>query len=174
MRLQELSVDSLEVARTGKSFHGQVNVNELPRLADALAATEGVLLWSVRGEMFSDVFGSMQAGLVVSVEAELQLLCQRCLQALPFELANETRLQLITEDQVWSEDEDDESSVQIRGPELEPLVASVSQSLFDLIEDEVLLALPVAPSHDDCDLPEHDDGRLAASPFAGLVKLKTA
>lgn len=172
MRLQELSVDSLEVARTGKSFQGQVNIDALPRLADMLASASGSLSWSVRGEMFRDAFGAMQAGLVVAVSGELQLLCQRCLRALPFDLANETRLQLIAGDQVWSEDADDESLEGAVGPVLEPLVASATLSLFELVEDEVLLALPIAPRHEGCDLPEHDDGRLAASPFAGLARLK--
>jgi uncharacterized protein len=45
-------------------------------------------------------------------------------------------------------------------------------SVLSLIEDEVLLALPIAPMHEICDSPLADAGRNRASPFAALAALK--
>jgi uncharacterized protein len=42
----------------------------------------------------------------------------------------------------------------------------------DLVEDEVLLALPVAPRHEKCGLPGADNAGERINPFAALEALK--
>lgn len=168
MQLSRITIDSLEFARGGREMSGRVALLELGRLADVLADQAGELLWSVRGEVVSDAVGARQAYLLIQASGQVSLLCQRCLMALSFPLAIESRLLLVPPGQPWPEDASDEMLMD--GPD--PIEALAEQPLLDLIEDEVLLALPLAPRHAGCEAPTHDDGRAAASPFAQLAQLK--
>lgn len=168
MQLSDVFIDSLDFARGGRRMDGVVAVRSLRRLADALADDEGELTWSVRGETATDNVGQRQAYLLIEVGGEIRLICQRCLGALPYRLAIESRLLLVPPGKPWPEED-------LEDPERDspdPIEALIEQSLLDLVEDEVLLALPIAPRHESCDVPEHDDGKAAASPFARLAQLK--
>ena len=56
---------------------------------------------------------------------------------------------------------------------LEGILASREQSVVDLIEDEILLALPLAPKHEVC-APDGNSDSVAKkpNPFAVLQQLK--
>jgi uncharacterized protein len=41
-----------------------------------------------------------------------------------------------------------------------------------LVEDEIVLAVPIAPRHESCDAPRPSDGVKKESPFAALAKLR--
>ena len=41
-----------------------------------------------------------------------------------------------------------------------------------LVEDEILLALPIAPRHQVCDAPQPEGGTSKESPFAALASLR--
>lgn len=168
MQLSDIFIDSLEFARGGREMSGSVPLTSLERLADMLADRNGELAWSVRGGMVDDPTGGQQAFLLIEVGGEVRLVCQRCLKALPFRLAIDNRLLLVPPGKPWPEDD-------LEGmahDSLDPIEALVEQPLLDLVEDEVLLALPIAPRHASCEVPAHDDGRAAASPFAKLAQLK--
>lgn len=169
MQLSGIVIDSLEFARAERHLSGRVAVATLQRLADVLADRQGELAWSVRGELAPDNAGVRQAWLVITLAGELHLVCQRCLTSLPWQLDVETRLLLVPPGKDWP----DESLIGFEdGSNADPVEALMEQVLLDLVEDEVLLALPIAPRHESCAVPVHDDGRLAASPFAGLSALK--
>ncbi|HUW38957.1 MAG TPA: YceD family protein [Rhodocyclaceae bacterium] len=157
-----IAVDSLAFAREGRHLIGELAVNELPRLADALADDDaGALACDVSG-------GRNEAGklyLRLMITGELRLRCQRCLEAMSFPLAIDSRVLLVPPGAPWPDEtlEDDSADA---------IDALDQQSVAELVEEELLLALPVAPRHDACGLPggERNDG--AASPFAVLAKLK--
>ena len=55
------------------------------------------------------------------------------------------------------------------------VVAGKEMALGELIEDELILALPFAPRHEDCTAAGLDDGDSGQSPFAalrGLIRSK--
>jgi uncharacterized protein len=171
MRLDGVVIDSLEFARAGRCLSGVVAVAALQRLMDVLASDQGDLAWSVCGELAFDNAGQRQSWLVVSVRGELRLVCQRCLKPVSWLLDVENRLLLVPPGREWP----DESLVGFGdGSDVDPVEALVDQVLLNLVEDEVLLALPIAPRHESCEVPVHDDGRMAASPFARLAGLKKA
>ena len=66
----------------------------------------------------------------------------------------------------WPEEELEDDS-------FDAIEASNEMQVGSLIEDEVLLALPLSPRHDVCGLPRMKDDRQDASPFAVLRNLKT-
>ena len=177
MNLAQISVDSLEFARGARHMAGSVPIRALQRLADALASDAGELSWSVRGEMAEDGFGKVRPYLVVGVSGEISLTCQRCLTALAHRLDVEARLLLVVPGGDWPGDaakggEGSGEGMMAEDDAVDPIEALAEQPLLELVEDEVLLALPIAPRHEDCSMPEHDDGRAAASPFAQLAQLK--
>lgn len=142
-------------------MQGVVPVCELQRLVDVLADEEGSLAWSVRGECDAN----HKPFLVIDVTGELHLKCQRCLDVLPFSLKIESHLLLVPHGRPWPDEALEDDSA-------DPIGALVEQPLLPLIEDELLLALPIAPRHESCSVPGHDDGSAAASPFASLAQLK--
>jgi uncharacterized protein len=93
------------------------------------------------------------------------LACQRCLEGISFKLDIDSRLELIPEDAELSQDEleDDTRDFLPVGGEL---------NVAELVEDEVLLALPAAPRHERCGLPGAADAGERINPFASLAGLK--
>lgn len=154
-------INSLEYARENRRLAGSFPVFSLCRLADMLVDDSGSLSWAVMGECDAD----RKPFLVIEVAGELQLKCQRCLGALAYGLNIKSRLQLVPGGTAWPDENLEDDRV-------DPIAASDNQSLIALIEDEILLALPIAPRHQSCKVPGYDDGSTVASPFATLAKLK--
>ena len=102
----------------------------------------------------------------LSIQGELQLACQRCLSALPFVLDETVRIVLFSDETVLDEAMDSD-------PDLEGMLAESELSVWSLLEDQIIMALPYAPRHDDCG--NDDLERVNAdkpNPFAQLAKLK--
>ena len=102
----------------------------------------------------------------VSIQGELALTCQRCLSALPFVLDESERIVLFSDEAVLDEAMDTD-------PDLEGMLAEPEISVWSLLEDQIIMALPYAPRHDDCGNTNLE--RINAdkpNPFAQLAKLK--
>lgn len=133
----------------------------LDRLADGLVDTAGALRYSLEGFLDAE----RRARLNLSVSGELVLRCQRCLGGLAWPVEIEVSLHPVREGQDIPDEEleDDEFDALEVGEELDVVA---------LVEDEVLLALPIAPRHDDCQPPRPDGGVEKESPFAKLAALR--
>ena len=160
-QIGEILIDSLEFAHERRRLSGILPVGSLSRLADMLADDADSLSWVVSGEHDAD----HKPFLVIEVAGELQLKCQRCLGALQHGLRIRSRLQLVPKGAAWPDENLEDDRV-------DPIEALANQSVLDLLEDEVLLALPIAPRHGTCLTPGYDDGSAVVSPFATLAKLK--
>lgn len=131
------------------------------------------LNWSARGEVRVDESGAEQVWLHLTVETSLPLTCQRCLGPVDVAVDVEQSFRFVGSEAA-AEEEDEESEEDV-------LALSQDFSLVDLIEDEVLMALPVVPRHEACPvavkLEVVDPGFEVASaekrnPFAVLAKLQ--
>lgn len=158
-------VDASRMVQARRSFQGTLPLASLSRLRDSLAAVEGMADYDL--EFGRDEFGI--AYLALRVEAELPLTCQRTLEVYRQPVRLDQRLGLI-------ENESDEAALP---PGYEPLLIVDGQlSLADVIEDELILALPVVPMKPGAPLEWHDaaDSDPAeeepVNPFAVLGKLK--
>lgn len=154
-------IDCLEFARSGGVLDRSVGLGELPRLADLLTTTAGVL--SIRLEGWRDEQG--KSWLQVDITGEPVLCCQRCLGGVKFPLNIRSRLQLIAPGEEWPDDDLVDDSA-------DAIEAEKALAVIPLIEEEVLLALPIAPRHRQCDLPSGDAIEQGPSPFAVLAALK--
>jgi uncharacterized protein len=157
-------IDSLEFAKNGQQINGEVSLAELPRLADVLGDTRGALGYTVQGGVDKQV-GSW---LGVSVTGTCRLQCQRCLGTLEHEIKLVTRL-LLRDQASLDALEDDED-------EFDSVLADKRLDVVSLLEEEILLSLPIAPKHEfgQC-RPAGGSNQTQAdsnNPFAVLEKLK--
>lgn len=163
MQLMQQVIDGFEFARRNHRIAGRVAVAELGRVAEYLADTSGLLDFELVGDIVEDDRAHLELRLVIG--GELQLICQRCLGAVSFELRLDKRLRLIAQGASWP-DED----VEIE--DFDVIEASTEMVVGSLIEDEVLLALPISPRHEVCGTPRMKDTQQETSPFAVLRTLK--
>lgn len=150
---------------------GDVALSALPRLAPLLSEDCGAASYRFR-------FGRDDKGRFIVrslVRAELKLPCQRCLETLSLPVEAHGALALV-QGPVEAEQLPEE---------LDPLLLGEKEliQLLDLVEDELLLSIPVAPRHamGNCQQPEaaaakpdEEQTRIRRkSPFEVLAGLKS-
>jgi len=159
-------IDAFEFCRLKERREGEIPVAELPRLADEAVDQSGVLRWSLRGD--ANERGHPQ--LSIAVSGVVQLRCQRCLASFSYEIASQSVLVL-----AMDEASADEVDAMLEDDEIEVIVGSKAQNINVLVEDEALLALPLAPKHVVCpgqSVPATATNEKKESPFAILKNLK--
>jgi len=162
-------IDPLHLADKRGELRGQIPVSSLDRLADILFSDTG----AVTVELFFGREGRL-AKIEGKIEADLELECQNCLQAVQWSVKNAVKLGIVT-----SIDQAD------RLPEdYEPLLVDEGKILLkNIIEDELLLILPTFPKHQhDCldskpgnkkvDSSPNEQEPSTENPFSILAKLK--
>ena len=157
-------IDALEFARGGQRLQGSLAVESLARLEDLLLDTGGRIEYELSGGR--DTRNRPQ--LELKVAGKLHLQCQRCLGLLAFELAVDNTLLVAAPGTVPSAELDDPE-----GPDV--IEAEAALDVAGLVEDEVLLALPLAPRHPEGDcarLEQHEEAARAPAAFAQLAALK--
>ena len=153
-----------------RQFEGTLPLSAFPRLRDSLLDAGG----ECRFELEFGRDASNQAFVEVRADAELPLLCQRTLERYLHRVRLVQQLGLVTS-------EAQESAL----PEhMEPLLLPESGELnpADLVEDELILAVPVVPINPDSTMPTHewhdepeeepDESNKPRNPFAALSALK--
>lgn len=155
-------IDTLEFARQGRRIEGRIPVAAMERVAEVLDDRQGDVSVALQGSRDRD----RKNWLSLSLEGDLAMTCQRCLGRISYPLRVESRLQLIGPGDDWPDEE-------LADDEADAIPAAQDQAVLGLVEDEVLLALPIAPKHDKCGAPdEARRDRTVASPFAVLAGLK--
>ncbi|MEY6431017.1 YceD family protein [Thioalkalicoccus limnaeus] len=158
-------IDWLRAVKSGLVLEGVLPLVDLPRLREALyGRVEGMLCYSI-------AFERDQAGRALirgRLSTALRLECQRCLGPMAQPVDVELMVVLVTA----------ESSLEALPEEYDPLVVEGgSVRLRDLIEDELLLAIPLVPRHPlgQCADPGLAEGDLSSrdgarpNPFAVLA-----
>lgn len=154
-------IDSLDFARRGGELSGEVPVAELSRMSDILADSEGTISYLLRGLAGSD--GKPQLELMLDGVCNLR--CQRCLNALSYTIKLVSKLRLVTEGEADSSDIEDD--------EVDNIPAEKRLDVLALIEEELMLSLPIAPKHGsgECEMAVEGLNR-SNNPFAVLAGLK--
>lgn len=164
------SVDAWRMVSGRRIFTGSLPLSSMPRLAESLADTEGEC--GFRVEFGRDEFGV--AFVELAAEAALPLVCQRTLERFELPVQIGQRLGLIREER-------EEAGLP---PGYEPVLLAEDARISPagLIEDELILAVPVVPVKPGTeavqaqwaapvDEEEAQDER--PNPFAALSALKT-
>lgn len=169
--LKPVLSDPFEFARREDELEGSLPLNAFSRLdaRPGQGAEEETLSYRVAGQRKVDVLGNERLFLQLAVRGAVRLECQRCLEDVACEVDSDTRLLLVPEGKELPEDDLAED---LGDADFDPIHAERNLDVLALIEDELLLALPIVPVHEECSVPggdRHDD---EASPFAVLGKLK--
>ncbi|MEJ2391442.1 MAG: YceD family protein [Gammaproteobacteria bacterium] len=162
-------IDPFRLAEAGSHLSGKLPLRQFKRLAEVLSDNSGELAVALE-------FDVDELGVPVvrgNIQATLMLTCQRCLEAFAFPV--DIRIAL-----AWVRTEQDADRLPLRYEAY--LVEEIPLQLNDMIEDELLLALPQIPMHQASACPaskllkQQDDGadesEQQANPFAVLAKLK--
>jgi uncharacterized protein len=169
-------IDVKHAGQASQQLAGQDVLAHFERLMEETQGLGGQnpVGWAVRGALQTDAQGQPQPWLFLNVSTSLPLNCQRCLGPVDVPVQIERAFRFV-ETEAQAEQEDDESPEDV-------LVASREFDLAALIEDEVLMDLPVVPRHDTCPLPvkltavdpDFEEPSAKPSPFAVLAGLKGA
>ena len=178
MTVREFDPARLDVAAFAKEAatrEGRWPLQRLVRLHDAAmepadAGSAGEVSWQARGEQVRVAGTAGQPCLHLAASARMTLQCQRCLGPVETPLQVERRFLFVAgEDAAAQLDADSEDDV---------LALTRALDLRELVEDELLLALPLVPRHASCPQPlplpsePEPDEEAAPHPFAALAALK--
>ena len=138
------SFDAFRLARERGSLRGKFDAAASERLYDWLAPGDAPVNWSITGT--TDGLG--RPAIAIELEGSVPLECQRCLAPLAWPVRQRTVALLAkSEGEGDALDEGSDEEVLVAAAPLDPLL---------LVEDELLLSLPYAPSHaeGECAAPE--------------------
>ncbi|MCC6067711.1 YceD family protein [Ferrovum sp. PN-J185] len=161
----DLTFDPLRFTSLKQEHRGSCLPEDLLGLAEYLYSNSGVVDYTVKGFVNENNMPVIE----VAVNAQLDLICQRCLGGLQSNVSSKTRLILVKDESNLPEVEDE-----IEGEDV--IVTPQSMSLIHLVEEEVLLALPITSVHDSEQCHRSDlnlDSANKASPFQVLKNLKS-
>lgn len=173
-----LRLDVAALALDGAALGGEWPGATLDRLAELQAPPQDLALapvaWQAQAQRVLVPGTDGELWLALRAEASVWLTCQRCLQPMAWPLSLDRRLRFVRT----------EAEAEALDAELDEDVLSLARSinLRELVEDELLLALPLVPMHDTCPQPlpvsagdaEPDPAVAEAppNPFAVLQQLK--
>ena len=152
-------IDPWRAAKSGLSFAGERPLADFPRLLAVGIGQEGESSVRVAYQLDFSRDGAGRPCLDGWVHLRLCVLCQRCLSALWLDLHARPRLVLVRSESAASAVESADYEVLV--------VTDDSLALLELIEDELLLAIPPFPRHlaGECRMPGPLDA--ASAPSAG-------
>ena len=155
-------IDTRRFCNDGASLLGTFTEADLTRLAaEVLPGTGFSVVWTASG-VSPDL-------LDLTLKANVQMKCQRCLGAMAEPIDASYRFQFV-QDEATAQAQDEAQD------EVDTLVHSRQFDLHELIEDEMLMALPIVSLHEVC--PEAGAAaflplELKPNPFEVLKKLKS-
>jgi len=159
-----LIVEPASLAASGERLEGQLRMADLERVSDLVLNRDGTVKFDLT--FMKDDHGMVN--IIGKLSAQLTVRCQRCLNGMSLQVDSPIHVGVV----------DSPAQITELPDVLEPVVAEEHKiSIIGLIEEELLLAMPLSPLHerDECPATRLID-KLAvkkASPFAVLKDLKT-
>jgi uncharacterized protein len=160
-----------QLTESGSHIRRVLAADELPRVAAAVRC----IIEPVKVELVGATSAAGLATLEGFIRTAVEVSCQRCLEPMELDIRIDVKLAVLeTEDRLAE-----------FAPDFDPLIIDVGAglSLSDVVSDEVLLGLPLAPCHDresgERDICLSADDRVAyfgvgptgQKPFAELAQL---
>ena len=168
-------LDLKTLAHSGSEIAGSDMLSKYERLSQEARglAADSPLDWSALGEIRSAQTGEDQIWLHVTARVSMPLVCQRCMGPIDVALDVSPSFRFVASEEIaLAQDEDAEEDV---------LVFSREFNLAALIEDELLMALPLIARHEVCPTQVKLSAADAAfdqaslektNPFSALAKLQ--
>ena len=167
-----IEVNAFAIAQT--HLTQQTPLGQFRRLSqDCVGEVMGEVAWSAQGSMQPSASGGQSAWLHLAASCVVPLTCQRCLGVVDLSLQVNQDFRFVA-DEATALAEDDESVEDL-------LVLNHDLDVLELVEDELLMAMPIVPMHEACQ-SEHAPTSVDAQeggwddkphPFAVLAALRT-
>ncbi|MBW8720763.1 MAG: DUF177 domain-containing protein [Polaromonas sp.] len=164
-------------AQEGVALNESTPLQNLERLAQETQGLQpdSAVKWQARAELRPRAGVDDDVWLHLAAEATVPLTCQRCMGVVetPVEVDQWYRF-VATEDIAMAEDDQSEEDLLVMEPQFD---------LLAVLEDELLMALPLVPMHEQCpvtpklqvgeaDMAAEPDSGKKPNPFAVLAQLK--
>ncbi len=158
-----ISIDPVKFAVSGESISGAIMLKDMQRLVDLVNTDNG----SINYELTFSMNEKRIVTVIGNIKSELTVTCQRCLDDMKISVKNIVSIGIINK----------EEELEDLNEDLDPYQAEKGKiSLLKLIEDEILLGLPLVPLHEVADCPATESLQEYAAtkenPFAVLKSLK--
>ena len=164
------ALDVSALCKQADTVQGQSPLAGMQRLSEEfIAASDGSTSWAATGSLRPVTGAEPEIWLSLQAQAEVPLQCQRCLQPMGEKLLVDRHFRFVrNEEEAAALDEESEDDVLALPPRLD---------LLALLEDELILALPIVPRHVLCPQPlpvpaDELDDEPAPNPFAALATLR--
>ena len=169
------SIDPYALATQGRLIEGEVALADLKRILPLLRSSNGVVVFSLNFDV--DEMGMPRVR--GKVQTNLSLQCQRCMEDMEYPVLSRVRLGIVPSREAAKQIPDN----------YDPLVSDEETSIVSIVEDELILALPIVAMHKIEDCPQGDTyivkndgqgddkhsnaGAGRENPFSVLAKLKS-
>ncbi len=157
-------IDILRLAKSRERIEGSLQLDSFERLKDVLLENSDKLDYHL--SFYVDESGTCV--IQTEISGRLVLKCQRCLGPLAIEIKKNSNLGLV-------KDKDEADALDNK---YEPLQLDENTiSVLDMIEDELILSIPLAPLHEQkkcssTEILERINADARPQPFAALAALK--
>jgi|UniRef100_UPI00404786A1 uncharacterized protein len=175
-------IDLRRFASESQRVDGAFAIRRLVRLIEGLPEQPLVREVSAAvaqepGVVWFSLLGQMQLGrkpqVVLKVQAQIRLTCQRCMQPLTYTVDESVLFDVVRQESALK-DANDAEPLDLDTPE--ELVADTRFDIGQLIEDQLILAVPYVPKHSNCSAAvspaEEEPVATRVSPFGSLAALK--
>jgi uncharacterized protein len=161
------TVDPFKYADQNKVLEGSISVALMPRLLEIVANPVGEVKLVLEFDRDEQRIRVLKG----SLSATLSLSCERCLEPVTKTVESQFQLGIVLSD---------EKAKNLPGYYEPLLVESESIVLLDVVEEELILSLPMFAYHDNCKLEHSNDegpdggqeGGEKPNPFSVLSELK--
>lgn len=155
----EKHIDNIDFSRKSKEIRDIICISDFKRLQDLCVNHKDSVAFVLRG--FEDKF--KEPCLELFIDGKLDLICQRCFEKLEHTIFLKSGFLIKKETQLTDFQVDDYADYDL-------IEGSAKMDVLSLIEDEIILSLPVAPKHenDKCHYKKTDVMLDRIHPFADL------
>ena len=161
-------IEPFSLANQGATVERKLSFDGMVRLAESVLGTQGEVEVSLHFGIDPLHYRFMQG----TVTAHVMMRCERCLESMPVEVVASVNVGLVKSHKQAKE----------LPEEYEPLLLERDEpiSLAELVEEELILSLPIAPRHESKDTcidmdqykAEDEPQEEKRNPFAALAALK--
>jgi uncharacterized protein len=135
-----LEIDPIALAQKEENLAGQIPLSGMKRLSEILSQTQGVAKVNLKFQKDAEGRPVIQG----KIELSAEMLCQRCNEPVEYPLSISVSLSPITHEK---------QAAQLPS-RYEPLVTHGERvALIELVEDEIILNLPMIPKHEEENCP---------------------
>ena len=165
-----IEIDPFRLAKNGLTLEGELQLNKMQRISESLHDNAGTVHVKMHFDM-DKVLGTLY--MKGEFSTTLDLICERCSEPMQYEVKTTCSLAIVS------------SEIKVEGlaEQYEPWVIDNDDPviLSSIVEDELILAIPLIPKHDHSCLPAEAwfagdeievDVEKKVSPFAVLSALK--